>query len=49
MCWNKCVTGSLRNGKLDRNEENCAKNCVDRFLDGNLAIVKYLESTRNTL
>lgn len=46
-CWKKCVTGTIRNGKLDRNEETCAQNCVDRFLDANFTVIKHLESMRN--
>jgi len=46
VCWKKCVTGTIRSGKLDRSEESCAQNCVDRFMDANLTIIKHLESMR---
>jgi len=46
ICWKKCVTGSIRTGKLDRGEESCTQNCVDRFLDGNFAVLKHLENMR---
>ncbi|KAL2289639.1 hypothetical protein FJTKL_01880 [Diaporthe vaccinii] len=32
-CFKKCVTGSFKNGKLDKGEEACLTNCVDRFMD----------------
>lgn len=47
VCWKKCVTGTIRSGKLDRSEESCAQNCVDRFMDANLTIIKHLESMRH--
>ena len=31
MCWDKCV--AKINNKLDRSEENCLGNCVERYLD----------------
>ncbi|KAH8170767.1 tim10/DDP family zinc finger domain-containing protein [Sarocladium implicatum] len=47
MCWKKCVSGSIKSTKLDRTEEGCLTNCVDRFLDlGNLTI-KHINSMRN--
>lgn len=48
ICWTKCVTGSIRNGKLDKGEESCAKNCVDRFLDANFLVIKQLENMRSS-
>ncbi|CZS92851.1 probable mitochondrial import inner membrane translocase subunit TIM8 [Rhynchosporium agropyri] len=45
-CWKKCVTGTIKSGKLDRSEETCAANCVDRFLDANFTVIKHLESMR---
>jgi len=47
ICWKKCVTGSIRSGKLEKAEETCAQNCVDRFLDGNFTVIKHLEAMRN--
>lgn len=46
-CWKKCVTGTIRSGKLDKNEETCTANCVERFFDANLTIIKHLENMRN--
>ncbi|KAI7901430.1 Tim10/DDP family zinc finger-domain-containing protein [Cokeromyces recurvatus] len=45
-CWDKCI--SKVNNKLDRSEESCLANCVDRFLDTSLFIVKRLEELRST-
>lgn len=36
------MTGRVSGGKLDKSEESCAQNCVDRFMDGNLLILKHL-------
>ncbi|PMD65152.1 uncharacterized protein K444DRAFT_608827 [Hyaloscypha bicolor E] len=47
ICWKKCVTGTIRGGKLDKNEETCAQNCVDRFLDANMTVIKHLDNMRN--
>lgn len=44
MCWTKCVTGSIKSNVLDKSEQTCLANCVERFLDvGNLA-VKHLQA-----
>ncbi|SCZ99035.1 BZ3500_MvSof-1268-A1-R1_Chr7-1g09365 [Microbotryum saponariae] len=48
MCWDKCITGSI-GGRFSRGEESCLVNCVDRFLDTSLFIVKNLESRRGAL
>jgi len=47
MCWTKCVTGSIST-RFSRGEESCLTNCVDRFLDTSLFIVKKLETMRET-
>ncbi|QSZ35807.1 hypothetical protein DSL72_006929 [Monilinia vaccinii-corymbosi] len=46
VCWKKCVTGSIRSGKLDKGEESCTMNCVDRFLDGSMAAIVHLNKMR---
>ncbi|MCJ1463392.1 Mitochondrial import inner membrane translocase subunit tim8 [Pseudocyphellaria aurata] len=46
ICFSKCVTGKISSGRLERAEETCVQNCVERFLDGNMAIIKHLESMR---
>ncbi|CCF45799.1 mitochondrial import inner membrane translocase subunit TIM8, partial [Colletotrichum higginsianum] len=47
ICWKKCVTGSIRNSKLDKGEEGCLANCVDRFLDVNFLTMKHLNNMRS--
>ncbi|KAF8973756.1 Tim10/DDP family zinc finger-domain-containing protein [Flammula alnicola] len=45
VCWKKCVTGTP--GKyFSRSEESCLANCVDRFLDSSLFLVKQIEQKR---
>ncbi|KAG5969040.1 Mitochondrial import inner membrane translocase subunit tim8 [Claviceps cyperi] len=46
-CWKKCVTGAIKNSKLDRTEEGCLANCVDRFLDLNFLTMKHLQNMRS--
>ncbi|KAI0036677.1 Tim10/DDP family zinc finger protein, partial [Vararia minispora EC-137] len=45
MCWDKCITGAP-SARLSRSEENCLANCVERFLDTSLFMVKKLEEQR---
>ena len=46
ICWKKCVTGSISSSSLDRKEEPCIRNCVERFLDANEAVLKHLNAMR---
>lgn len=46
VCWKKCMTGTIRGGKLDKSEETCLANCVERVLDINFLTVKHLEKMR---
>ncbi|KAI9757764.1 MAG: Mitochondrial import inner membrane translocase subunit tim8 [Lichina confinis] len=48
MCFDKCVTGKISSNQLDRNEDPCLRNCLNRFLDANLSILKHLERLRKT-
>ncbi|WFD37695.1 Mitochondrial import inner membrane translocase subunit tim8 [Malassezia japonica] len=45
-CWDQCVTSSIGT-RFGRGEEACLSNCVERFLDTSLFIVKKLESQRD--
>ncbi|KAG9239416.1 Tim10/DDP family zinc finger-domain-containing protein [Amylocarpus encephaloides] len=45
-CWKKCITGAIRSNKLDKSEETCAQNCVDRWVDGTYTIVQHLDKLR---
>lgn len=42
-CFKQCVT-SVNSGDLSSQEEQCLNNCVNRFLDTNIRIVKGLQS-----
>ncbi|EIW64825.1 protein transporter TIM8 [Trametes versicolor FP-101664 SS1] len=44
MCWDKCV-GSISSG-FSRSEQSCLANCVDRFLDTSMYLVKKVEDRR---
>jgi import inner membrane translocase subunit TIM8 len=45
-CFKKCITSSISSGKLAGKEESCIQNCVERFMDSNLAVLKHLEQLR---
>ncbi|KAF9015356.1 Tim10/DDP family zinc finger-domain-containing protein [Cyathus striatus] len=45
MCWDKCVTGTPSTS-FSRSEESCLQNCVGRFLDSSIYIVKQVERQR---
>jgi mitochondrial import inner membrane translocase subunit TIM8 len=45
-CFKKCITGSISSGKLASKEESCIQNCVERFMDSNLAVLRHLEHLR---
>ncbi|KIW51548.1 hypothetical protein PV05_10258 [Exophiala xenobiotica] len=45
-CFKKCIAGSISSGKLASKEETCMSNCVNRFMDSNLAMLKHLEQLR---
>ncbi|KAH9968720.1 Tim10/DDP family zinc finger protein, partial [Russula dissimulans] len=47
MCWEKCITGTPST-RFSRGEESCLANCVERFLDTSLFIVKKIESQRQS-
>jgi import inner membrane translocase subunit TIM8 len=46
ICWKKCVTSSVRSGALEKGEQTCLANCVDRFMDANLLTMKHLRDMR---
>ncbi|KAH6624954.1 Tim10/DDP family zinc finger-domain-containing protein [Chaetomium sp. MPI-SDFR-AT-0129] len=47
VCWTKCVpAGTVKSGALASGEQTCLANCVDRFMDANLATLKHLSSMR---
>ncbi|ETW87459.1 mitochondrial import inner membrane translocase [Heterobasidion irregulare TC 32-1] len=48
MCWDKCITGTPST-RFSRGEESCLVNCVDRFLDTSLFMVKQIEQQRSRM
>ncbi|KAG0709067.1 Tim10/DDP family zinc finger-domain-containing protein [Suillus ampliporus] len=46
MCWDKCITGTP-GSRFARGEESCLLNCVDRFMDTSLYIIKTIEGQRS--
>ncbi|KAI1124787.1 Tim10/DDP family zinc finger protein [Nemania abortiva] len=48
VCFRKCVTSTIKNGKLDKNEEGCLTNCTERFFDLNNLIVQHLRDMRES-
>ncbi|KAJ5231986.1 hypothetical protein N7468_004942 [Penicillium chermesinum] len=47
ICFKKCVTGKITSGALDRSEETCAQNCVERWVDSQMSVLKQLGSMRS--
>ncbi|KAK4540953.1 hypothetical protein LTR36_008461 [Oleoguttula mirabilis] len=47
-CFRKCITSKISSGKLDRSEEPCMQNCVDRYMDANLTVIRHLEQMRHS-
>ncbi|KAH9900630.1 Tim10/DDP family zinc finger protein [Xylariomycetidae sp. FL2044] len=47
ICFRKCVTGSIKSGKLDRTEESCMSSCADRFLDVSKLTMTHLQNMRH--
>jgi import inner membrane translocase subunit TIM8 len=46
-CFKKCTTSkSFTSATLDRSEETCAANCVDRWMDSQMLILQKLGSMR---
>ncbi|EIW65779.1 hypothetical protein TREMEDRAFT_35819, partial [Tremella mesenterica DSM 1558] len=43
-----CITGGI-SSKFSRGEASCLENCVDRFLDSSLFLVKQLEAQQTHL
>ena len=48
ICFKKCITGKITTGKLASGEESCTQNCVERYLDSNLAVLKHLEQLKGS-
>ncbi|KAF9068014.1 Tim10/DDP family zinc finger-domain-containing protein [Rhodocollybia butyracea] len=46
MCWDKCITGTPST-RFSRSEESCLNNCVNRFLDSSIFLVKQIQERRD--
>jgi import inner membrane translocase subunit TIM8 len=46
VCFKKCITGTIKNGKLDKTEESCMANCAERFLDISSLTLQHLRNIR---
>jgi len=47
VCFTKCIRGKpITSGTLDRTEEACAQNCVERWFDTQMSILKHLDVLR---
>ncbi|KAI0971190.1 Tim10/DDP family zinc finger protein [Xylaria arbuscula] len=46
VCFKKCITGTIKNGKLDKTEEGCMANCAERFFDVSTLTMKHLQNIR---
>jgi mitochondrial import inner membrane translocase subunit TIM8 len=47
ICWTKCITRGISSGKLEKAEESCTQNCVERFMDANFTVLRHLETLRH--
>ncbi|KAF5337134.1 hypothetical protein D9611_003359 [Ephemerocybe angulata] len=48
LCWDKCIT-NVTSGRLAPTEASCLTNCVGRFLDASLQLVRDVENKRNQI
>ncbi|KAH8163192.1 hypothetical protein CIB48_g5052 [Xylaria polymorpha] len=47
-CFKKCITGTIKNGKLDKTEEGCMTNCAERFFDVSSLAIRLLQNMRQS-
>ncbi|KAI1777714.1 Tim10/DDP family zinc finger-domain-containing protein [Hypoxylon cercidicola] len=45
-CFKKCITSTIRSGKLEKTEESCLANCADRFVDASRLTLEHLQKLR---
>lgn len=48
ICWKKCITSKISGGNLDKSEQACAMNCVERYMDTNISMVQHLQTMRGS-
>ncbi|GAW26279.1 putative mitochondrial import inner membrane translocase subunit TIM8 [Rosellinia necatrix] len=46
VCFRKCITGTIKNSKLDKAEDSCMANCAERFFDVSSLTMKHLQNMR---
>ncbi|OCH96557.1 hypothetical protein OBBRIDRAFT_765413 [Obba rivulosa] len=46
LCWDKCIPGAP-GSQLSNGEQNCVINCVNRFVDTSMFLMKKVESQRD--
>ncbi|CAK7564104.1 MAG: Mitochondrial import inner membrane translocase subunit tim8 [Sporothrix epigloea] len=47
ICWKKCITSPVKSNTLEKTEEACMNNCVERFLDLNILTAKLLSNMQH--
>ncbi|KAF8473814.1 Tim10/DDP family zinc finger-domain-containing protein [Kalaharituber pfeilii] len=41
-CFKQCVTGKISRGEVEKAEEGCLQNCVERWIDAQGVVLKNL-------
>lgn len=44
LCFKKCNKQGIDGGNLSTEDENCLNNCLNRYLDTNIKVVKSLQN-----
>ncbi|KAI9505421.1 Mitochondrial import inner membrane translocase subunit tim8 [Coemansia sp. RSA 1358] len=45
-CWETCISNAKSN-QLDKKETACLQNCVERFIDASVHVVKRLQNSQH--
>ncbi|EWC45111.1 hypothetical protein DRE_06250 [Drechslerella stenobrocha 248] len=48
-CWKNCITSKISSGQMDSYEKPCMENCVDRYIDAQMTVLKHLEQLRGSM
>ncbi|KAK6506979.1 Mitochondrial import inner membrane translocase subunit tim8 [Arthrobotrys musiformis] len=49
MCWKRCITSKISSGQMDSYERPCMENCVERYIDSQMTVLKHLEQMRGSI
>ncbi|RVD88154.1 uncharacterized protein DFL_002349 [Arthrobotrys flagrans] len=49
MCWKRCITSKISSGQMNSYERPCMENCVERYIDSQMAVLKHLEQLRGQI